>query len=159
MVNKVTRLRHPLALPITQHVVLQAQRLPVDLLEDRKEQIMLFQALLEVLKGRVVTVFDVHVSHLKLLVVVHPLDELVSLALNRAEIFITRPLKETLQLVFGRIRQVDLLCICICIFLFSFFHFLLQAVPELNLHQLLLCFLLYSGCKVKHHGQIICSLG
>ena len=54
---------------------------------------MLLQALLEVLESGIVDILIIHVPFFKLLVVAHPLNELVSLGLNRADIFITRPLK------------------------------------------------------------------
>ena len=57
---------------------------------------MRFLALLEVFESRVIAIIVTQFTLLELLVVLHPIDKLISLAPNRAHIFITSSLKQTL---------------------------------------------------------------
>ena len=155
MIDKLTSFSDALTLPIVEFVVLQAKRASIDFLEDGKQKLMLLYALLKVLHRWIVgnELVITHVPLLKLLIILHSLNELLRFLLNRGVILVACPLEQALKLIILLPRERFILHPV------SFVLRVLQSLGEAfldgNLHQVFLRFLLDCICKEKHCRQLL----
>lgn len=99
MIDVIARLSYTLALPLVQHIVLQAKGLVIDFFKDVKKERVLLLASLEVLYGWVlVEVILVHVALLEFSIVLDALHNLIGLVLDLTSFFDACPLKQSLEL-------------------------------------------------------------
>ena len=155
MIDELASFGDALTLPIVEFVVLQAERASIDLLEDGKHKLMLLHASLKVLhRGIVGNEFVItHVPLLKLLIILHPLNELLRFRLNRGVVLVARPLEQALKLILLLPRERFILHPVS--FVFRVLQSLGEAFLDGNLDQVLLCHLLDCICKVKHCRQLL----
>ena len=101
MIDKLASFGNALTLTIVEFVVLQAERASIDLLEDGKHKLVLLHTPLKVLHRWIVgnEFVIAHVPLLKLLIILHPLNEFLRFRLNRGVVFIARPLEQALKLI------------------------------------------------------------
>lgn len=151
VIDKLTGFSDALTLALVQGVVLEAQSLPVDLFENRKEQLVLLHTHLQVLVNRVRRLHMGNVAHLEFFVCLHALDELVCLRLDRAVVFTGRALEQTLQFVFGLAGQGHLLFSSTLCFL----QLLKDALLEGHFDQVLLSHVSDLIREVKHGRHVV----
>ena len=142
MINKLASLGNTLALTIVEFVVLQTKRAPIDLLENGKQKLMLLHTPPKVLHRWIVGnefIILTQVPLLQLLIIFHPLNEILRFRLNRGMVLVARPLEQALKLILLLTRQ----------------RLILEAFIDDILSQVLLCHLLDCVCKGKHCRQFL----
>lgn len=150
VVNEFARFCQTLTLAIADHIVLQAERLPVYFVQYRQEQVMSLLTLGEVLDHRVCRIFLTGVTFFHLLIVLHSFDELISFLLDSTHIFVTRALEETLKFILVSVGQSRLSCP----FLMRLIKLLPHAIPELLLDEVLQSLMLDRVRKSKHRRHV-----